>query len=282
MPRGITTINKRDAWLMKMCKKGCVADVRQAIATGADVNALDRENISALHWAVISMSTDVVRVLIEHGARVRTVNAYHQTPLHSAVFRGSFECLRIMLGGEFETSSRILDMTNMEGIQKQENCLHLACEFGNVRIAQLLLQSGANVDFQNINHETPLHLAVKQNMKKCVQFLVETPSPVKLRKIDRMADMLSGIPGIRFFPTSINRLLAQMVIDSKADITLRDYKGRTVLDIARMRAMERGEWDVFNILKPLYPRLSRLRQRRENLPKSKRGSPSGRYCCYLE
>jgi len=282
MPRSITSISKRDAKLMKMCKRGCVADVRQAIATGADVNARDRENISALHWAVISMSTDVVRVLIEHGARVRTVNAYHQTPLHSAVFRGSFECLRIMLGGEFETSSRILDMSNMEGIQKQENCLHLACEFGNVRIAKLLLQSGADVDFQNVNNETPLHLAVKQNMKKCVQFLVETPSPVKLRKINRMADMLSEIPSIRFFPTSINLLLAQMVIDSKADITLRDDKGRTPLDIARMRAMEREEWDVYNILKPLYYRLSRLRQRRVNLSKSKSESSSNNRVWYLE
>lgn len=278
MPRSITSINKRDAKLMKMCKRGCVADVRHAIATGADVNARDRENISALHWAVISMSTDVVRVLIEHGARVRTVNAYHQTPLHSAVFRGSFDCLRIMLGGEYETSSRILDMSNMKGIQKQENCLHLACEFNNVQIAQLLVQSGADVDFQNVNNETPLHLAVKQNSKKCVQFLVETPSPVKLRKIDRMTDVLNHIPGIRFFPTSINRLLAWMIIDSKADITLRDDKGRTALDIARKRAMKGGDWDVYSMLRPLYFGSSRLRQRRENLSRSEsENSSNDRY-----
>jgi len=267
MPRSITSINKRDAKLMKMCKRGCVADVRQAIAIGADVNAQDRENISALHWAVISMSTDVVRVLIDHGAIVKTVNAYHQTPLHSAVFRGSFDCLRIMLGGEYETSSRILDMSNMKGIQKQENCLHLACEFDNVQIARLLVRSGADVDFQNVNKETPLHLAVKQNSKKCVQFLVETLSPVKLRKIDRMANLLNEISDIQFFPTSINRLLAWMVIDSKADITLRDDKGRRPVDIARKRAMKGGDWDVYTILRPLYLGSSRMRQRRENSSK---------------
>jgi ankyrin repeat protein len=46
------------------------AEVRSLLEQGADVDAVDEEGMTALHFAAMRKDTDVVRVLLEGGAQV--------------------------------------------------------------------------------------------------------------------------------------------------------------------------------------------------------------------
>src|SRR6266481_3540341 len=55
------------------------------IAAGADVNAAQGDGTSPLHWAVYKIDADLVRALLERGAKPDVINNYGSSPLAEAV-----------------------------------------------------------------------------------------------------------------------------------------------------------------------------------------------------
>ncbi len=62
-----------------------LARVRQLVASGIDVNALDGDGFSALHLAVQENHKDMVRALLDYGATVDVKDGYGNTPLMRAL-----------------------------------------------------------------------------------------------------------------------------------------------------------------------------------------------------
>ena len=50
--------------------------------------------------------------------------------------------------------------------------LHIACQNGHMKVIQILLARGADVDHRNVNRCTPLNLAVKAKHKETVRLLM--------------------------------------------------------------------------------------------------------------
>ena len=50
--------------------------------------------------------------------------------------------------------------------------LHIACQNGHTKIAELLLDRGAEVDHKNAEGSTPLNLAVNARRKETVRLLL--------------------------------------------------------------------------------------------------------------
>src|SRR6516165_1624153 len=55
------------------------------IASGADVNAAQGDGTTPLHWAAYKIDTDLVRALLQRGAKPDVVNNYGSSPLAEAV-----------------------------------------------------------------------------------------------------------------------------------------------------------------------------------------------------
>src|ERR1700739_4626940 len=55
------------------------------IAAGADVNAAQGDGTTPLHWAVYKIDVDLVRALLERGAKADVINSYGSSPLAEAV-----------------------------------------------------------------------------------------------------------------------------------------------------------------------------------------------------
>src|SRR5215470_2751286 len=55
------------------------------IAAGADVNAAQGDGTTPLHWAVYKIDPDLVRALLDHGAKPGVINSYGSSPLAEAV-----------------------------------------------------------------------------------------------------------------------------------------------------------------------------------------------------
>ena len=79
-------------------KTATVEDVKSEIAKGADVNAKDNEENTALHIAVFRCQNfEAIKILTECGADVNTRNKYGHTPLWEACESKSLEIAEYLL-----------------------------------------------------------------------------------------------------------------------------------------------------------------------------------------
>lgn len=65
---------------------------------GIRINAKDKDGATPLHWAAESGNVDIVKILLEKGARVDAVdNKYRATPLHGAAQNGHIYVVKVLL-----------------------------------------------------------------------------------------------------------------------------------------------------------------------------------------
>ena len=163
---------------------------------------LDEENSTPLHAAVDRGNTEVVKVLLKHGASPVTNSCSAIPPLHLACSQGRVEIVQIMVefvGKEIihktdengKTplhycaysihSSCIVSFIAQQGLQqeeinKQDNSghtpLHKAISVGNVAVVKELLANGANALVQDHNGENALHIAVRGNRRAVISELL--------------------------------------------------------------------------------------------------------------
>jgi ankyrin repeat protein len=146
---------------------GCLDICRLLIANGTDINAQGSFEQTPLHLAVQYGHTDVVKLLVIHGANINVKNESKSTPLFAATYRQSLEIVECLLANGAE-----VNLVDAAGLTP------LLCAFqkkaGGDEIIRLLVNCGANVNVRSSrNGCSPLHIAVAQNNKNIVEFLLD-------------------------------------------------------------------------------------------------------------
>jgi ankyrin repeat protein len=116
------------------------------------------ETTTPLHLACYNGHVYVAEKLLDHGAQANAEDIRSQTPLH-----------QVLLGHHNHAN-----ITDREF--KIFNRRYLA-----PRLAQKLLECGADVNAQNKDHETPLHLTVRHRLPEMAQFLLEHGADVNAK-----------------------------------------------------------------------------------------------------
>ncbi|KAL4917882.1 hypothetical protein BDW62DRAFT_182999 [Aspergillus aurantiobrunneus] len=98
---------------------------------GADVNAVEGRNKTALHLAVAHGNERIMMLLLRHGADVNARSDGGWTPLHNACDRGNESIVRKLLGAGAKINSQLLN-----GISP----LHLAAQGGHREVVECLLE----------------------------------------------------------------------------------------------------------------------------------------------
>ncbi|MFH4980405.1 hypothetical protein AB6A40_007114 [Gnathostoma spinigerum] len=182
-----------------------VEDVEKLLRAGADIDAQDDSEDTALMLAVKSGRQMVVECLLKNGADPTIVDECDRTPLHHAVAIQSTEITKLLLETrkinvdaldvENRTALVVCAKYDMMGPEIAEmllrakadvacvgdkcsrtydgkTALHFAAQHNNVEIIRVLVENGANKDAQDQLDQTPLFLAAKEGHLEAVEKLI--------------------------------------------------------------------------------------------------------------
>ncbi|KAH8271586.1 hypothetical protein KR018_010142 [Drosophila ironensis] len=208
------TIDDRDenatTVLMVVAGRGLTAFVREFLARGADVQAEDLDNWTALLCASRNGHFDVVQLLLDHGAEIEHRDMGGWTSLMWAAYRGHTELVRLLLdkgadgnahgnyhlgallwaaGRGFKDIVELLVQRGAKvnvGDKYGTTALVWACRRGNVEIVDTLLKAGANVDTAGMYSWTPLLVAAAGGHTDCVSSILEKKPNVNALDKDGM------------------------------------------------------------------------------------------------
>ena len=129
------------------------------IGAGANVNAVDEEKDTPLHYAVHIGNSEIVKALIKAGADPDPENSRQTTPLMIAVVKDDVPMMQLLV-----TSGAAVKASKSS---KVYSALHAAASHANnAETLKQLIKSGANVNAIDEAANTPLHYAVLRAISK--------------------------------------------------------------------------------------------------------------------
>ena len=186
----------RTPLLIAASANGTAESIRLLLARGAKVNVTDTLGMTPLTAAALVNDTEVVKLLVEHGADVKVPAATGilATPLMAAATNGNVASVRLLLdrGANPQAVSADTPATVKNGpIQfGRVTALHFAVLSGSPEVVQRLLATGAAVDAQDIRGMTPLMMAIGTDRPdlRIIRMLLEAGASTELRtKADESA-----------------------------------------------------------------------------------------------
>ena len=83
--------------LLQAAQEGTTTTINQSLLNDIDINSSDTDNNTALHWATQNAKINIVRLLINQGAKLNFQNIRHNTVLHLAVLNNNLDIVQLLL-----------------------------------------------------------------------------------------------------------------------------------------------------------------------------------------
>ena len=141
--------------------------VKFLIERGADVDAVAGDGTTPIFHAVMEYSPEFILTLAEYDCKMNVSDEYGSTPLHRAVETGDINVVCAL----FKSKTIDVDFTNAKC--RKNTALHLAAEKDYDEIANYLIDNGANLEALNEDGETPLQVATKRRHKATCDLIRE-------------------------------------------------------------------------------------------------------------
>jgi hypothetical protein len=115
--------------LHRACIRNRIESARRLIALKADIDALDNKRLSPAHICVLNNSHDVLKLLLDSGARADRSAANGRTLLHDAAAVGNLSTIALLSSVHFCLEGLSPDAVDEDGRTAQEifNCVRHTC-----------------------------------------------------------------------------------------------------------------------------------------------------------
>ncbi len=211
---------------------GDLTQVRELIASGADVNTPQADGSTPLLWAAYHSYPEMVAALIEAGADADAANNFGMTPLLQASRYGDVEVMRALLEGGASLEAR-----HPTG----ETPLMAAARAGSVPAVTLLLERGADPDAVETQwHQTALMWAATEGHADVARVLLEAGADPNLqarvteltRRSTRTDFPTGGFTALMWAARNGDEAVVKQLLDGGADINLTNGDGATAMMLA--------------------------------------------------
>lgn len=199
--------------LIRACQLGRELSAKILLREGADPNAQEGRNFTALFLAASKCQVGTVKLLVRHGARVDK-KSNGRTPLDIAVTTNCDQVVKYLVrkGARLEYRDH-----------NRDTALMTAVDSGQLEVVRLMIEHGANLEAKNERGETPLLIAANGWYPEMIRVLLRAGANyfVKTNRgktpLDRaketgcreMIDILRTIPARTFVRQSFDRLNAE-------------------------------------------------------------------------
>lgn len=212
--------------LMHAAAYGSIETMKMLLDAGADVNAANDFNVTALLWC--SRDAAKARLLIEHGANVNVQSKQGRTPLMLASIRdGGSDIVALLL-------SKGADVKVKDN--RGDTALGLAAEIGDVAIMRLLLAKGADVTVRNQKGETPLIQASISMRPEAARLVLRgvdvNAATIWYNTVKNGQIALLKLTALHHAATDGPVEMVRDLLDAGADINAKDSRGFTPLTLA--------------------------------------------------
>ena len=183
----------------------------------ADKNIQNNQGFTPLHMASLYGQADFITMLFEKGVDKDIVSNKRFGPLHTAVHSNNIQTIQVLLANEIDVDLR----DNFGNTPFQHAIL-----FGNVEMSKLLLGQGANLNHQNFEGNSGLHLLSSSKLTN--RYLRN------MQEIERQSELNVETDIAQLLTTnfSTNFALFQLLISEGAQIDAKNKLGQTPLQTA--------------------------------------------------
>lgn len=223
----IAVINQKN--MFAAAEKGDLEELKQIIDAGADMEGVDINSRTILHYAAKGGSLAVVQYLLSHQVHPLSPDVIGQTPLHVAASKGQYSVLE-----HFLLERPPVHLADND----KRTLLHLAAQNGHLETVRLLLTHHADRRARDKTTLTPLHYAVKSNNRAVVEALLDPEERVDSDKTVEGKTALMMAAECGFVK------LTRYLLGKKADVNHSNDIGATAL----LMAAENGHCDVVRVL----------------------------------
>jgi len=156
------------------------AAVSELLQNGADVNGIQADGATALHWAAYHSDTALARELLAAGANSSIANRNGSTPMWLAANQGDAEMMEVLIEGGADAN---------EELPLGRRPLMLAARSGNTEAVKLLLDNGADPNAsENERGTSALMQAADQGHADVITMLIEYGADIAARSRPVMRD----------------------------------------------------------------------------------------------
>lgn len=201
--------------MFKAVSTGNVEVVKELLDNGFNPNEDIGGFNTPLYLAVESRNTEMVALLLSYGANPNTFVAESMTPLHSIACILSVDelCSLMKVYGDTITLNNYI------------KTFFVYNETRNLKITELLISYGANVNVYNCKNLTPLHIAASSGSRKMVAMLLEHGANVTAQTSYHETAL--------HFAVSINSYeISELLIENGVDINAKNMDSVTALHLA--------------------------------------------------
>ena len=195
---------------------------------GADIEAKYDDGFTALHWSIYSKNQEIAQFLLDNRADIEAKDDMGNTALFRAVYNKDKEMAQFLLdnGADIEAKDdtgntallHSIDyikyelIKNIEDITNEEIFAIPNLYDGDIEMAQLLLDNGANIEAKDNKGNTALIKASSHGNIEIAQFLLDNGADIEAK------NNINGETALIKASSSGNIEMVQLLLDNGADI----------------------------------------------------------------
>ena len=224
------TVRAAEAPLADAAERADAARVQALLKERAELNAVQADGMTALHWAAQHDDLALTKTLLAAGANAKAANRYGVTPLSLACVNGNETIVTALLDAGAEAN------TTLHG---GETVLMTAARTGRVGPVKALLARGAKVDAADRKGQTALMWAAAEGNVEVVELLIQSGADIRTR-------LKSGFTPLLFAAREGRTGVVRILLKAGADMNERKAGGRAPGNgtSALLLAVENGHFEL--------------------------------------